>query len=154
MQALHKKRVSTKSEQGLLTAQNFILLSLQGCILKSQMLRTQRGASRIDHYKSTYYKILLRVNSIPEATERWKKRTTPAVPTFTLAHSTEVLTQMYTIIVFFFFCLGVSFCSFLCFIKTVSLCSSDCPEAHYVDEAGLKLRRSACLCSQALGLKV
>jgi hypothetical protein len=54
-----------------------------------------------------------------------------------------------------FFCLfvwGFLFC-FLFFRNRVSLCSSDCPGSHSVDQAGLKLRNPPVSASQVLGLK-
>jgi hypothetical protein len=41
----------------------------------------------------------------------------------------------------------------LAFQDRVSLCSSDCPGTHSVDQAGLKLRNPPASASQVLGLK-
>jgi hypothetical protein len=35
----------------------------------------------------------------------------------------------------------------------VSLCSPGCPGTHSVDQAGLELRKSACLCLPSAGIK-
>jgi hypothetical protein len=40
------------------------------------------------------------------------------------------------------------------FQDRVSLCSSDCPGTHAVDQAGLKLRNPSASASRVLGLKV
>jgi hypothetical protein len=62
---------------------------------------------------------------------------------------------------FWFFCLFVWvlvlvwFFGVFCFVfrDRVSLCSSDCPGTHYVDQAGLELRNPPISASQVLGLK-
>jgi hypothetical protein len=46
---------------------------------------------------------------------------------------------------FFFFFFG--------FFETRFLCSSGCPGAHFVDQAGLELRNPPASASQVLGLK-
>jgi hypothetical protein len=54
---------------------------------------------------------------------------------------------LFTSFFFFFF--------LFCFVfrDRVSLCSPGCPEAHSVDQAGLKLRNPSASVSQVLGLK-
>ena len=40
------------------------------------------------------------------------------------------------------------------FRDRVSLCSSSCSRTCFVDEAGLKVKRSTCLCLSSAGLKI
>jgi hypothetical protein len=59
---------------------------------------------------------------------------------------------------FLFFCFFVVvvflFFFFLVFRDRVSLCSPGCSGAHFVDQAGLKLRNPPASASRVLGLKV
>jgi hypothetical protein len=52
-----------------------------------------------------------------------------------------------------FVCLFIYFVFVFFFRDSVSLCSSDCPGTHYVDQAGLELRSLPASASQVLGLK-
>jgi hypothetical protein len=47
----------------------------------------------------------------------------------------------------------LGFFFFLVFRDRVSLCSPGCPGAHFVDQAGLKTQKSACLCLLSAGIK-
>jgi hypothetical protein len=42
---------------------------------------------------------------------------------------------------------------FLVFRDRVSLCSPGCPGTHSVDQTGLELKKSACLCLPSAGIK-
>ena len=44
-------------------------------------------------------------------------------------------------------------CLFICFRDKVSLCSPGCPGTHSVEQAGLKLKSSACLYLPSAGVK-
>jgi hypothetical protein len=50
---------------------------------------------------------------------------------------------------------SVSVCLFVCFVfpDRVSLCSPGCPGTHFVDQAGLELRKLPASACQVLGLK-
>ena len=51
------------------------------------------------------------------------------------------------------FCVSLIFIHIYVFIYIVSLDSSGCPRTHYVDQAGLELKRSDCLCLPSIGIK-
>ena len=40
-----------------------------------------------------------------------------------------------------------------CFESDICLCGLSCPGTNYVDQSGLKLKRSACLCLLSAGTK-
>jgi hypothetical protein len=56
-------------------------------------------------------------------------------------------------VVCFCFCFVLFFCGGVGFQERVSLCNPGCPVTHFVDQAGLKLKKISCFCLPSFGIK-